>query len=258
MKKVFSKEVEKYIIENVKGLYVEELVEQVNMKFGTNYTREQIKNYKNRHKLKSGVSKRKPTGPIVFSKEVQDFIANNIKGTRIPDLVNMVNKTFNTSYTYTQISGYTKRYGLKNGLDTTFKKGNIPFNKGLKGQYAPGSEKGWFKKGQVPVNHREVGSERISKDGYIEIKVAEPNKWKLKHRVVWEQHNGQVPQNRVVIFLDGNKLNVDISNLALISRSELKIMNQIGLKYGNTEATKVGVMIAKAIDTKNKRRKKRS
>lgn len=257
MKKAFSKEVEQFIIDNVKGSYVEDLAEKVNRTFGTNHTPTQIKNYKNRHKLKSGVPKRKATGPTVFPLEVQDFIARNIKGTRTHELLDMVNKTFNTSYTHTQVDGYTKRYGLKSGLDTTFKKGNVPFNKGLKGQCAPGSEKGWFKKGQTPKNHRQVGSERISKDGYVEIKVAEPNKWKLKHRVIWEQHNGSVPRNYVVIFLDGNKLNIDISNLALISRSELKIMNQVGLKYENAAATKAGVMIAKAIDTKNKRKKKK-
>ena len=44
-----------------------------------------------------------------------------------------------------------------------------------------------FAKGNVPPNHRPVGSERISKDGYIEVKVAEPNKWRLKQRVVYEE-----------------------------------------------------------------------
>lgn len=257
MKNIFTEEIEKFINDNVNGMYVKDLVALINDKFNTNYTYQQLKNYKNRHKLKSGVSKNKPTGPIAFPTEVQVFIANNIEGTKIKDLVNMVNDTFNSEYTYTQVNGYVKRYGFKNGLDTTFKKGNVPFNKGLKGQYSLGSEKGWFKKGQIPINHREVGSERISKDGYVEIKVAEPKTWKLKHRIIWEQYNGPVPKNHVVIFLDGDKTNLDINNLSLLSRSELKIMNQVGLKYDNAEATKTGVLIAKAIDAGHKRKKKK-
>ncbi len=37
-----------------------------------------------------------------------------------------------------------------------------------------------FAKGNVPPNHRPVGSERISKDGYIEVKVAEPKQVEIK------------------------------------------------------------------------------
>ena len=51
-----------------------------------------------------------------------------------------------------------------------------------------------FAKGNVPPNHRPVGSERISIDGYIEVKVAEPDKWRLKQRVVYEEAKGESPE----------------------------------------------------------------
>ena len=41
-----------------------------------------------------------------------------------------------------------------------------------------------FKKGHVPKNHKPVGYERITRDGYIEVKTAEPNVFELKHRLV--------------------------------------------------------------------------
>lgn len=258
MKKLFTEEIEKFIHDNVKGMYVEDLVDLINSKFNTDYTYDQVKNYKSRHKLKSGVPNSKPTGPIVFPTEVQVFIVNNIKGTKTKDLVNMINDTFNSNYTYTQVKGYTSRYGLKNGLDATFKKGDVPHNKGKKGVCGKGCEKTWFKKGQAPINHRPVGSERIdSKDGYILIKTAEPRTWKHKHRVIWEQHNGPIPRNHVVIFLDGDKTNIDISNLALITRSELNILNQNKLIYDNAETTRSGIAIAKVIDTSHKRKRKK-
>ena len=77
-----------------------------------------------------------------------------------------------------------------------FQNGSVPLNKGKKVSpeiYAK-MQPTMFKKGQTPVNHRDVGSERVNVDGYLEIKVAEPNRWRLKHRVIWEQVNGAIPK----------------------------------------------------------------
>ena len=94
-----------------------------------------------------------------------------------------------------------------------FQKGSVPFNKGMKGICAKGCEKTWFKKGQKPINHRPLGSERITVDGYTEVKVEEPNKWRLKQQIVWEEHCGVVPKGYVLIVADGDKTNFDIKNL---------------------------------------------
>lgn len=115
-----------------------------------------------------------------------------------------------------------------------------------------------FKKGHVPINHRPVGSERVNVDGYIEIKVEEPKKWKLKHNVVWETHNGPIPKGYVVIFLDRDKMNVSINNLKLIKRSELLIMNRYGLYGESREITEVATNLAGLIDTTNNTKKSKS
>lgn len=107
-----------------------------------------------------------------------------------------------------------------------FKKGLIPHNKGKKWDEYVSKETQQkmldtaFKKGNMPKQHREVGSERINKDGYVEIKVAEPNKWKHKHVHLWEEHHGESAKGRVVYFIDGDKTNITIENLAIIDRSE--------------------------------------
>lgn len=115
-----------------------------------------------------------------------------------------------------------------------FQKGIIPANKGKKmdpAVYAKCSRT-MFKKGQIPTNHRPVGSERVNVDGYIEIKVAEPNKWKLKHRVIWEQNNGPIPKGYNIQFKDSNPLNVCIDNLYIISRAEqMATKNSIYARY---------------------------
>ena len=109
------------------------------------------------------------------------------------------------------------------GNSGSFKIGHVPWNKGLKGCF--GARKTSFKKGNLPHNTRAMYSERLSKEGYIEIKVG-INKWISKHRYIWEQHyKRKVPKGKVVIFLDGNNRNFEIENLKLIPRGALLILN---------------------------------
>lgn len=121
-----------------------------------------------------------------------------------------------------------------NAVAHRFKKGSIPPNKGKKmsPEVYEKVKETMFKKGNSPVNHREVGSERINVDGYIEIKVAEPNRWRLKHRLIWEQHNGIIPEGCNVQFKNHNTLDCRIENLYLISKSEqMRNENSLMARY---------------------------
>lgn len=103
-----------------------------------------------------------------------------------------------------------------------FQKGSVPLNKGKKvsPEIYSKMQPTMFKKGQTPLNHRDVGSERVNVDGYIEIKVAEPNRWRLKHRLIWEQVNGAIPKGFNVQFKNHNRKDCRIENLYLISKAE--------------------------------------
>lgn len=115
------------------------------------------------------------------------------------------------------------------GRKTRFKKGQTPPNKGKKqteymsGEAIKRTKATRFKKGNIPHNHKPIGHERITKDGYVEVKVRDGKKQKnfeLKHRLVWEQHNGPIPESHNIQFKDGNKLNCKIENLYMISRAD--------------------------------------
>lgn len=115
-----------------------------------------------------------------------------------------------------------------------FTSGHTPANKGkmmspeLYAKCAPTM----FKKGNTPKNHREVGSERVGKDGYLWVKVAEPNKWRCKHRIIWEEANGPIERGYNVQFKDGNPQNISLDNLYLISRAQqLKEQNSLTARY---------------------------
>lgn len=79
--------------------------------------------------------------------------------------------------------------------------------------------------------------------------------WKQKHRLIWEKHHGRpVPDGYLITFLDGDKMNFDIENLALISKEEQAILNRKNLRYENTECTRAGINIAKVIRATGRRK----
>jgi hypothetical protein len=114
------------------------------------------------------------------------------------------------------IQGQQKQW-LNAGKSTRFKKGNKSWNKGTKGLTS--SNKTSFKKGHKPHNHRSVGTEVVTFDGYIKVKIAEPRTWELKHRLQWEKHNGPIPEGYNVQFRNGNRKDCRIENLYLIDKA---------------------------------------
>ena len=192
-----------------------------------------------------------------WTDEEKEYLASIVKGSTYKEITKKMNDKFEYNFSEEQVKGMMYRNKLTTGTGGYFKKGSTPWNKGLKGYM--GANKTSFKKGTIPPQYRPVGSERIAKDGYIEIKVEDPNKWELKHRVIWEQHNGEIPKGYAVIFADGDKSNLDIDNLLLVSRKQLLFMNRNNLISENKEFTKVGVNIANVmiklseIESKNKK-----
>lgn len=190
-----------------------------------------------------------------YTDEMKQFILDNYKGRYNQELADLFNQKFNTNITSRTIKSYKANNKLNSGLTGKFRKGQTPHNKGKKmpKEVYEKVKHTMFAKGNVPPNHRPVGSERISKDGYIEVKVAEPNKWRLKQRVVYEEAKGKIPEGCTIIFLDGNKRNFDIDNLRCITRSELLYLNCNGLNNSN-EITETGILMARLDRTKNKKK----
>lgn len=115
-----------------------------------------------------------------------------------------------------------------------FKKGQVPLNKGKKMSpdvYAKCSGT-MFKKGNQPHNHREVGSEYIDESGYTWVKIGEPRKWALKHRIIWERANGPIPEGYNVQFKNHDPSDIRLDNLYLISKTDQLVKeNSFYAKY---------------------------
>lgn len=123
---------------------------------------------------------------------------------------------------------------------TQFKAGHETWNKGVKGVCGthPNCRRTQFKKGdpiQDRHNYQPIGSERLSKDGYLERKVTDDpsivpaRRWIGVHRLVWEAANGPIPRGHVVCFLPGRRTaeaeKITLDALELVSRAELARRN---------------------------------
>lgn len=134
-----------------------------------------------------------------------------------------------------QLAKVAYRHGIRknpeiraqNGAAFQFRKGQAPHNKGKKWDEWMSEEgkkisaKTQFKNQHLPHNTAPMYAERTDmKDGYIHIKVPGHRTFVLKHRWIWEMHNGPIPKGCQIHFLDGDRHNCDISNLELITRAE--------------------------------------
>lgn len=130
------------------------------------------------------------------------------------------------------------RRGDHVGAGTRYPPGHEPANKGLR---RPGWHRGrmretQFKKGQrngtAAAHHMPVGSTRLI-DGYVYRKVSDvPNvpytvNWKPAHVLLWTEVHGPVPPGHALTFTNGEKTDVRLDNLALVSRRDLMRRNSV-------------------------------
>lgn len=240
----YPSEVHEFIAANVTGRATRELASLIKSEFGIDMTESMLKSYKANHKLRSGthgVPAGEPT--TLYPAEVKQYILEHYVGTAWRALAEQLNQKFGTSYTQQQIGGYLKNHKLNTGRTGRYQKGCIP-NAGCikKGErLSVGTE---FKKGQRPHNYLPVGTEVVKGDGYIWRKIGEPNKWRQKHVLAWEAANGPKPKGKMIMCADGNKLNVSLDNLLLITKAQNAVMNKHGFRGGSMELTKAGLLAA--------------
>lgn len=190
-----------------------------------------------------------------YTAEEHQFILDHTEGITSVELAELFYGRYGVRISARAFNSYRKRHGLKCGVNCQFKKGAAPINKGKKQtefMTADGIKRSSvtrFKKGQVSINHRPVGSERINVDGYCEIKVAEPNKWKLRGRAVYEVEYGPISKGHKLVHINGNSVDDRLENLVVLTNSEMARLNQSKLMCkGDTESNQVAINVAKLAD----------
>jgi hypothetical protein len=206
---LFSETQQKIIREYSGGMAYQSIADALNKKFHTTFTKNQIRSFCYYRGIITKTRKY-----FSLSKEMTIFLKENIKGKPINELLQLTNEKFGTNLSKMQIKNCIKRLKIKCG----------------KGGGA------W---------HLPIGTERTHTSGYVLIKIPNSKYFVRKHCYIWEQAHGKIPEGHNVIFLDGNKLNCELNNLALVTDGELGAMNRLNLRFNDKEFTKIGLTIAK-------------
>lgn len=162
--------------------------------------------------------------------------------------------------TYGRIMRFLKKNDLvipkevieKRKLDNRKKKGDVPFNKGrrqkdyMTPEAIEKTKKTRFKKGNEPYNTNYNGHERVTKDGYVEMRIMK-GKYVLKHLYNWEKINGKLPKSHCLLCIDGNKENTNPDNWKLISRIENMYRNS---KHNYPKEIIPSLVLTKKIENK--------
>jgi len=178
------------------------------------------------------------------TKEIE-YLKEITPGRSNKEITEMFNKKFNLNLGDKALASTRKRHGITTGRTGYFPAGHSPFNKGKK-KYWEGGEETQFKEGHKPHNWVPIGSERISKDGYIQIKIQEgqfQKNWRGKHILIWEEHNGPLPKGHAIICGDGDNRNFDIANLVLVTRRQLLDLNRDNLIQKSANLTRTAIVI---------------
>lgn len=171
--------------------------------------------------------------PISYSAAELAFIRRRAKMKRT-DLHQAFSARFGRSdVSLSNLIALCKRRGWFTGRTGCFEQGIVPHNKGKPhpAGRSGGAAKNHFRKGHLPHNTKYLGHERIAKDGYVEISVAETNphtgferRYVLKHKWLWEQKNGPLPEGMALKCL-GDRTNTDPSNWVAVPRALLPRLN---------------------------------
>lgn len=194
-----------------------------------------------------------------YTSEIVEFIRSNVKQHTDREIAELLNQKWSLNLNIRHVKYIKERHGIKTGFGRGFfVKGQQSWNKGKKTITVGRMAETQFKKGGFSFNRVPIGTERVNSEGYHEVKVQDGQKqhnWVLKHRLIWEQHNGPIPPKHRIVFLDSNRNNLDISNLELMSFEQTAVMSKRKLFYKDPELTKIGSKIAEIELRVNKKKR---
>lgn len=208
-----------------------------------------------------------------FTDEQKEFLIGFIPGHSIHEINHELDSRFGFTLTKSQLGNFKSRHGVIQGTNGgRFEPGHVPANKGKTWDELGIDEAAQermrqtcYKKGNVPDNAKDkpVGYERVTVNGYTEVKVADKpsrkygkgDNFKLKHRIIWEQVHGMpIPPNTVIVFADHDKTNFDPDNLVAVPRHLWSIIRHHDLPYFNRESLEQAMLIAQVHSATRKRR----
>lgn len=162
-----------------------------------------------------------------YTKEFEDFVKENASKYNREDLRQLVQKKYNIVISKDSFRRYLNRHKIKplyNIINNVREVYKLP-----------------------------VGTERETNEGTF-IKVAQPDKWRRKSRVMYEKyHNCKLKSDEYVVFLNQDNKDFSKENLIKSSRKEIAYLHNYETFSKNPKLTYLGILSAKLkIKTKEK------
>lgn len=242
----------------IPGHTSKEIAEEVRKRFGYEITLGAVKSYKTNHNIPSGtfcgIRAGQPTD--LYPAEVMDYIMENYRGCGPTEMAGRLNREFGTAYSREQIKAFYKNRKLDSGITCHWEKGHVPYNKGRHPETRGRMAETQFKKGHTPANKLPVGTEIVKDDGYLWRKTGEGcREWRQVHRIIWEEAHGPIPEGKILTFLNGDKTDVRLENLALIDLSINATMNNKNRRSRYAEVTEANIALTTLEKTLKERKK---
>lgn len=129
---------------------------------------------------------------------------------------------------------------VQHGAKYAYKKGNVPWCAGKKIGTKGRSGDTQFKKGHTPAGTLPVGTRVVNSDGYLYEKVSmegfpkgaprpigytTSGRWRAVHHILWEQAGRTVPEGYALAFKNGDKSDVRLENIRLVSRQDIVLLH---------------------------------
>ena len=115
-----------------------------------------------------------------------------------------------------------------------------------------------FKKGNIPPNHKPVGTERISY-GKIQIKIAEPKSWEWLATLIWQSvHKKALPEGCIIRFANEDITDYSPENLVAITKAQNAVLNHLHIHTYDADSLKAALLICDLKMQQSKRKKRRN
>lgn len=203
----------------------------------------------------------KAVARLFWKPEMDELLQEFVPGHTEREIIDEFERKFDIRLRVPQLKNRMTTLGLKQGVNSGhFKKGQSPFNKGMKqtdfmsAESIERTKATRFHNGNIPHNAKghEIGRERISADGYTEVKVKLHynsgnfvGTYRGKHVLIWERTHGRhIPDKTAVLFADGNKRNFDPDNLVAVPRKLLVVINHCNIPYFDRPSLEAAIKIA--------------
>lgn len=194
--------------------------------------------------------------------EMEEFMRAAIPGRSEAEVRAAFLGKFGIELTRGQVKNFKSSRGLRSGtVGGRFEPGHASWNRGrpqaewMAPEAVERTRATRFHAGDEPHNGARVpvGTERLSKDGYVEVKChrlspkgpCSNNCWRPKGRVVWEQEHGRpFPAGHKCVFANGDRLDFSPGNVVAVPEGTWSVICRMHWEYHDADT--LGVLVARA------------